>query len=205
MNFLAHLQVADRTPESWLGNLLGDFVKGLPWDDRFSVEIWRGIMEHRYIDAFTDSHEVWKRSRDRMRPENRRFAGIVVDIFYDHFLIYHWDKFSPDEEMEEFLATSFGAMQSLQHFIPEEAGEAVEWITSYGWIDDYLEIEGIDDVLRRVSQRSRSMGRVIQCQGELERSYREFEQDFLEFYPLAREAMLEIRQKVLVESGGRKI
>ncbi|MGZ7081297.1 MAG: ACP phosphodiesterase, partial [Thermoanaerobaculia bacterium] len=55
MNYLAHLFLAGDSAESMIGNLAGDFVKGV-LHDRFPPAITAGIVMHRKIDAFTDSH-----------------------------------------------------------------------------------------------------------------------------------------------------
>ncbi len=61
MNHLAHLFLAGDSAESLIGNLSGDFVKGI-LGDRFSPGIREGIAQHRSIDAFTDSHPAWPSS-----------------------------------------------------------------------------------------------------------------------------------------------
>lgn len=183
MNFLAHLHVADPTPESRLGNLLGDFVRGLPDDDRFSPVIWRGIKMHRHVDAFTDSNPLWKRSRDRLSRGRRRFAGIIVDVFYDHFLVKHWEKFESSQTVELFIEDCHSDLRSVMDQAPEEAQEALERMESQEWLIGNQTIEGIDVALRRISWRSEILGPVRDSVVELEENFDGLESDFLEFYP----------------------
>lgn len=85
MNYLAHLFLADDTPESLLGNLLGDFMKGVV-KEQFSNSIQQGIELHRKIDSYTDSHPVVRNAKHLISLERRRYAGVLLDVFYDHFL-----------------------------------------------------------------------------------------------------------------------
>ena len=85
MNYLAHLFLSDGTPESLIGNLLGDFVKG-SIENIYSLKIIEGIYLHRKIDSFTDSHPIFRSSKRLIGVDRRRFSGIMIDVFYDHFL-----------------------------------------------------------------------------------------------------------------------
>ena len=183
MNFLAHLQLAEPTAESCLGNLLGDFVKGYPWDDRFSEAVWRGIMEHRYVDAYTDQHEMWNRSRDLLPEEYRRFAGIVVDIYYDYFLHRHWARFSPNEDLETFLERVESELLSIQRLAPEEARDAFQKMREQQWLREYATLEGIDRTLVRVRSRAPFLEPIFETSRILREHLPQLEEHFLQFYP----------------------
>lgn len=183
MNFLAHLHLAEPTPESRLGSLLGDFVRGYPWDDRYSVPIWAGIVEHRFVDAFTDGHPAWQRSRDLLPPEMRRFAGIVVDIFYDYFLHRHWTTFSPEQSLDEFVDSVHGQLAGVLPAAPAGAVEAIEAMISQEWLREYATLDGIDLTLRRVSSRSPVLAPIFGGVGILEGNLDALEAHFLAFYP----------------------
>ena len=183
MNFLAHLHLARPTPVSRLGNLLGDFVRGRP-DDRFSPEIWRGIMHHRHLDAFTDSHPAWRESRKRLAPERVRFAGIVVDVFYDHFLSRHWNRFAIDgESLADFIDQCHRDLKSAASLGPADANLVIARMETQGWLASYAELAGIDEALHRISRRSPRLAPMAEAIADLERDYAGFETDFLRFYP----------------------
>ena len=101
MNYLAHLYLAKDSTELMIGGILGDFVKGT-LKDQYPNEIKQGIELHRKIDTYTDSHVMTRASRRLYSPERRRFAGIIVDLCYDHFLYRHWSTFS-DTALEHIL------------------------------------------------------------------------------------------------------
>ena len=183
MNYLAHLHLAEPTPESCLGNLLGDFVKGYPWDDRYPEAVWRGIVEHRFVDAYTDRHPRWKRSREILPVELRRFAGIVVDIYYDYFLHRHWDRFSPEEKLEAFVERVTGDLWTARDLAPPVARGAIGKMIKQGWLYEYASLDGIDRTLVRVRSRAPYLEPVFAASGRLRDRLPELEEDFLAFYP----------------------
>ncbi len=183
MNFLAHLHLAEPTPESVLGNLLGDFVKGYPWDDRFPRPVWKGIVEHRAVDAFTDSHPEWKKSRDLLPDHLKRFAGIVVDIYYDHFLHRHWELFSEDEAIDVFIERVHGQLREVLYLAEDEVAEIIDMMIRERWLESYRTLEGVDQTLKRVSRRSEILHPIFEAAKDLENDLEEMEGHFLAFYP----------------------
>jgi len=105
MNWLAHLLLAEPNPELRLGNLLGDLVKG---EERkiLNPQLQRGLECHQAIDIFTDKHSIVKCSKKRLDPQYRRFAGILVDVFYDYILANNWDDYS-DRSLISHYALQF--------------------------------------------------------------------------------------------------
>ena len=85
MNFLAHIYLSFEDTDLTIGNFIGDFVKGNELDN-YSDSIKKGIQLHRAIDSYTDSHEVVQKSKERLRDKYRHYSGVIVDIYYDHFL-----------------------------------------------------------------------------------------------------------------------
>jgi acyl carrier protein phosphodiesterase len=119
MNWLAHVFLSEPDVEHRLGNLLADLVKGR---DRLgmSAGFLRGTKTHQAIDAFTDSHPVAGRSRARISDEHGRFAGILVDVFYDHLLAVSWGRYCP-QPLEEFTAEFYAAIGDRRLALPDEA------------------------------------------------------------------------------------
>lgn len=92
MNYLAHAVLAGPDPLLRLGGLMGDFVKGplRPAPAHLPERLTQGLRLHRAIDAYAETHPAFRASRARVSPERRRVAGIMVDLFYDHFLARGW-------------------------------------------------------------------------------------------------------------------
>ena len=111
MNYLAHLLLAQPTDDSRLGAIIGDFMSGRAVAE-FTPGIQEGILLHRRIDEITDAHPVFRRSRGRVRESVGRFAGVVVDVVYDHFLARDWDRwhslFAEGATLSAVVASSDG-------------------------------------------------------------------------------------------------
>src|SRR5689334_7104563 len=93
MNFLAHLHLSGDNEEIKIGNFIADFVKGKNYDD-FPAGIRQGIIIHRHIDYFTDTHPVVSESKQRLYATYHKYAAVIVDIFYDHYLATRWEQYS---------------------------------------------------------------------------------------------------------------
>ena len=97
MNYLAHLYLSGNDDELKLGNFIGDSVRGSDLS-MYPPRVQDGIILHRGIDRYTDSHHVVMKSKLRLRPKYHKYAPVIVDMFYDHFLgacgeiilIQHW-------------------------------------------------------------------------------------------------------------------
>ncbi len=100
MNFLAHIYLAGENEDHVIGQVMADFLER-GWQERVSAGVLQGIRLHQQVDMFTDSHDVFRRSRARLPTELRRYAGIVVDIFYAHVLARNWDRLH-DVSLDEF-------------------------------------------------------------------------------------------------------
>ena len=101
MNFLAHLYLADPTPASRIGNLLPDMTPG-PLKPDQDPEVLTGAQNHKRIDAYTDTHPVFLRTRARFRQRHGRFSGILTDLFYDHVLAQSWDRYH-EQPLSKFI------------------------------------------------------------------------------------------------------
>jgi len=105
MNYLAHLFCSPGSPDVQLGSFIADFVKGRV-DGRFPRAVAEGIRDHRKADLFTDSHEFFSASRRLISRERRRFAGVIIDVLYDHFLTTGWDRYA-SVGLDEFVGTVY--------------------------------------------------------------------------------------------------
>ncbi|MBY0524681.1 MAG: ACP phosphodiesterase [Gemmataceae bacterium] len=188
MNWLAHVFLSEPDLDFRLGNLLADIVKGR---DRHGMSdaFLRGTRCHQVIDAFTDFHPVVHRSRARVRDAHGRFAGILVDVFYDHFLARDWDRYT-SEPLHVFTSRFYASIQAQPVALPGEARMAVERMIADDRLGSYRQIEGIEASLLRISVRlSARLGQTF----EVERAIAELTDndiglaaDFAEFFPQLR-------------------
>jgi acyl carrier protein phosphodiesterase len=185
MNHLAHLFLAGDDAESLIGNLAGDFVKG-PLQgrlgDRFPRGIHEGIMQHRRIDAFTDSHPAVAAFRSVLIPEQGHYSRVIADMFFDHFLACRFDEYA-GEPLESFLGRTFATIDPHQHLLPGMLRVLYPRIRDEGWLLSYREVEGIHLALTYMSHRFSRKPRLETATRHLVDSRAELERRFEEFFP----------------------
>ncbi len=185
MNYLAHLYLAENSEGSMLGNLLGDFVKGYI-DHTYNKEISKGIRMHRRVDAFTDSHEKFLASKRLISKERRRFAGIIIDMSFDHFLAKNWSSYS-SVELSDFINKAYNLLIKHASILPNRLRLFIPRMIEEDWIGSYERLEGIgkslDGISRRLKKRFDRDNSLLGAVEEVEANYRELESNFKVFFP----------------------
>lgn len=185
MNFLAHLYLGPPEPQALLGSLLGDFVKGRIRDLELPESVRQGIWVHRQVDVFTDAHPLFRQSRARIDPQRRRFAGIMVDMFYDHLLARYWRDFS-DEPLDTFTARTYALLLEQRDLIPPAAWPIISRMAEHDWLGSYADLASLHLALDNMGRRLKRQNALAGGVAELEADYAGFEADFREFLPQAR-------------------
>jgi acyl carrier protein phosphodiesterase len=182
MNHLAHLFLAgDRGAESLIGNLAGDFVKGA-LGDRFPRGIHDGIMQHRRIDAFTDSHPEVAAFRRVLTPEHGHYSRVIADMFFDHFLACRFEEYA-GEPLDSFLARTFATIDPHEHLLPGLLRVIYPRIRDEEWLQSYRELDGIHLALTNISRRFSRRPRLETATRHLVDSRPELERRFEAFFP----------------------
>lgn len=184
MNYLAHLLLADDSDASRIGNLLGDFATGTLEElaKQYPPEIVRGIRMHRAVDRFTDSHHIFKQTRNLLAPKRRRFAGIIVDIIFDHYLCCHWHDYC-DQALEEFIREVYAALDAHPEWHAGRLSQVYPMMKHENWLMGYSSLEGITLTLKRVSSRSPRVTKIAGGAEDLRENYAAFETHFRDFMP----------------------
>lgn len=184
LNYLSHLFLAENNAGSRVGSLLGDFVTGRPESlhGRFPEAVLHGIVRHRAIDRFTDSHRVTARLRSAVAPARRRFAGVISDIVHDHFLTRRWAEFSP-LPFRTFIDQCNGALREHHGILPPELGGTLEARIEDDWLGHYGTDEGLDGVFHRVALRHHGFSPIRDAVQDLKENRAVFEAAFDEFFP----------------------
>jgi len=151
MNHLAHLFLGGSEPELLIGNLAGDFVHG-PLRDRFSPQVRAGIVMHRRIDSFTDSHPAVGECRRIIAVRFGHYSRIIADIFFDYFLALAWDDYAA-EPLESFLIRSFALLDRHVDLMPEGLQRIYPRMRDGSWFRSYGTLDGIRAALRHTSTR----------------------------------------------------
>ena len=139
MNYLAHVFLQRASPELLIGGLLGDFVKGSQ-GARFSSGVQAGIVLHRAIDRYTDGHATVRASGALISPARRRFAGVLVDVFYDHFLAHHWTRYSA-QPLQDFTQQAYTTLAAQAADYPERLQRILPFMHAQDWLASYVHIE----------------------------------------------------------------
>ncbi|MFT4172719.1 MAG: ACP phosphodiesterase [Rhodocyclaceae bacterium] len=180
MNFLAHTYLAGPHEDARLGGLLGDFVKG-PLDGptlaHLPASVRAGIGLHRHIDSYLDTLPAFVASRARVAARYRRVAGIMIDVFYDHFLARHWARFS-DEPLEDFAAGVYDMLDARADLLPPTLARLRHYMREDDWLVSYRDLETPGAVLARMARRLSRPDLLAGAGGELESHYAGLEADF---------------------------
>jgi acyl carrier protein phosphodiesterase len=182
MNFLAHLFLGPQDPQQALGSVLGDFVRGPVAKLELPQGVREGIWLHRRIDSFTDAHPLISVSKTRVSPVRRRYAGIMIDMFYDHLLARHWESFS-DQSIEEFTRGMYALLLKQRDVIPANAWPVISRMVEHDWLTSYARLSNLHQALDNIALRLRRSNPLPGSADELERDYAGFEADFLAFMP----------------------
>jgi len=183
LNYLFHLYLSEQTPEGWLGNLMGDFVKGR-LDDTYPPAIRRGIELHRRIDSFAHDNPWVRRSIRRLDPSFRHCRGILVDVFYDHFLAANWSRYSA-VPLADFARQVYDALETHYQMLPPGLQRIAPRMITHNWLVFYREVDIIEAVLGRLAARLSRPTPLARGSKELHRHYADLEEDFRHFVPEA--------------------
>jgi acyl carrier protein phosphodiesterase len=193
MNFLFHMFLSGDNDQILAGNFMGDFVKG-PLAERFPDRISQGINLHRRIDSFASRSELFQQSRRRLDPYYGLYRGVMIDLFYDHFLVAEWDEWS-DEPFYSYLARSRTILTRLNDELPERM-QAFMPIIFEELLPSYGEVSGIGSALERMSRRLKRSNPLAGGEIELERHYDDLRADFHGFMPQIRCFVAEVLDSV---------
>lgn len=196
MNFLAHTYLSGCSEEIIVGNFMGDYVKGKNYL-QFPEQIKKGILIHRDIDYFTDMHLITRRNKQRVAPRYHKYAGIIIDIFYDHFLACQWDQFS-DLSLQEFVNRTYDLLKRNYKILPEAIKRWFPTFLENNWMMAYRTVDGIELVLERMSDNTSLPNHASYAVEVLVDQYALFEEDFLEFFPLMI-AFLEEKYEITID------
>ncbi len=163
-----------------VGNFIGDFVKGNQLND-FEAEITRGINLHRAIDEYTDQHSIVSKSKDKLREKYRHYAGVIVDIYYDHFLAKNWSDYH-QIDLKAFTLAFYSTIKNYNSILPKGAKYMLPYMIENNWLYNYSKVEGISRALGGMSRRTKFDSKMDEAVVDLKNHYSEFEQEFKDFF-----------------------
>lgn len=180
MNFLAHIYLSGDNEELKIGNFIADSVKGKQYLD-FPPEIQRGIILHRAIDTFTDTHPIVSKSVQRLFDRYGHYSRVIIDILYDHFLAVNWKDYS-EIPLKEYTEDFYKLLKRNFDVLPEQVQNFLPYMIADNWLYNYRKIEGIEKILFQMNRRIKYRAKMHLAVEELREFYNEFENEFRMFF-----------------------
>ena len=160
MNILAHGYLSELTPLGrndglLLGNFAGDFIKGDPAHPRHALlpDELLGVRLHRAIDSFTDMHPAIAAIKVLLRPRCHKYAGVAVDVFFDHFLAVQFAELT-GYQLAAFIPYFQNTLLQNTDRLPEPASRMLAAMIRYDWLTHYQTVDGVDRSLKGLSRRT---------------------------------------------------
>ena len=180
MNFLAHIYLSGDNDLIKIGNFMADGIRGKHFES-YPIDVQKGIILHRAIDTFTDAHPIFKQSTKKLHENYHHYAGVIVDVFYDHFLAKNWTKYS-DEKLEEFVERFYQSLHNNPDILSERTKGMMPYMVEHNWLVSYQTVEGINRILTQMDHRTKNESKMRFATNELSEFYSEFETEFSEFF-----------------------
>ncbi|WP_179376061.1 acyl carrier protein phosphodiesterase [Winogradskyella wichelsiae] len=180
MNFLAHIYLSGDHKLITIGNFAADGVRGNKYKT-YPKEIQAGIMLHRHIDTFTDAHPLFRQCTKRLHRGYGHYSGVIVDIFFDHFLAKNWKTYS-DVPLELYISNFYKDLLENLDNLPPRFQALTPIMIEDNWLLSYATIEGIQKVLNGMNKRTEGRSRMNEATKELKDFYEDFEKDFTMFF-----------------------
>jgi len=180
MNFLAHIYLSGDNDLIKIGNFMADGIRGKHFET-FPMDVQKGIILHRAIDTYTDAHPVFRQSTKKLHKRYHHYAGVIVDVFYDHFLAKNWPTYS-NENLEEYIQRFYQSLDDNPTVLTERTVGIMPYMIKQNWLWSYKSVEGINTILTQMDGRTKNESKMRFATEELQESYLELEQEFTDFF-----------------------
>ncbi|MHC5202424.1 acyl carrier protein phosphodiesterase [Myroides sp. LJL119] len=180
MNFLAHIYLSKEIDHLKIGNFIADSVVGKRYLD-YPPQIQKGIILHRHIDTFTDSHPIWRSSKKHIVPVYGHYSGVIVDMYYDYFLALHWDKFC-NVALQSYAQSFYNLLQNNFELLPKKVQNFLPIMIQENWLVKYKTIQGLSYILKQMDTRTKGISKMSQATNQLIEHHQELESQFFAFF-----------------------
>ena len=180
MNFLAHIYLSGDNDLIKIGNFMADGIRGKQFEN-YPLEIQKGIILHRAIDTFTDAHPIFRQSTKRLHEQYHHYAGVIVDILYDHYLAKNWVNYS-DEKLTKYVDRFYLSLTENKDLLSERVLKIMPILFKENWLVSYETVEGIQHILTQMDRRTKNQSNMRFATKDLIEYYAEFENEFTTFF-----------------------
>tara|TARA_R110002126_G_scaffold7508_17_gene36830 strand:+ start:3822 stop:4406 length:585 start_codon:yes stop_codon:yes gene_type:complete len=189
MNFLAHIYLSGDSDLLKIGNFMADGIRGNQFDS-YPDEVQKGIILHRAIDTFTDAHPIFRESTKKLHSRYHHYAGVIIDVFYDHFLAKNWSSYS-NENLAEFIERFYQSLRDNTTILSPRTAGFMAVMFRENWLLSYQTVEGITSILTQMDRRTKNQSKMRFATEELSAFYDEFEKEFTLFFEDLRTHVIE--------------
>jgi acyl carrier protein phosphodiesterase len=181
MNFLAHLRLSGDNEQIMVGNFVADHIRGNKIK-RYPSNVIVGIELHRKIDYYTDHHPVFVQSRERLHEKYHKYAGVIMDIFYDHFLAVNWKNYS-EIDLHSFVSFCYGVLLKNYTLLPAHTKRILPFIILQNWLVNYSNMQGLQRSFDGMAKRAKFNSNMDKVIFDLKKDYKLYEAEFKLFFP----------------------
>ena len=186
MNHLAHALLAGDDEALRLGGMLGDFVRGPPDAILFPPRVIAGIRLHRAIDAYTDAHPEVLAAKLLLPPPYRRYAGILLDMWFDRCLARDFPQWSA-QPLAEYSLALHALLWRQDALLPPALRRFRGYMEAHGLPAAYTDDAVFGDALGGIGQRLRRANPLASALPLLQQREAELQERFAAFFPQLRE------------------
>lgn len=180
MNYLAHIFLSGNDDAVKIGNFIADGIKGKKYTE-YPTTVQKGILLHRAIDTYTDAHDIVKLSTKKLHSNHGHYSGVIVDMFYDHFLAKNWSSYS-SIPLNTYALDFYNLLEQNYDMLPERIHRMMPYMITNNWLAMYADFEGIDTILKQMHHKTKFRGNLDKAYITLEKYYTTFEQEFTTFF-----------------------
>lgn len=173
---------------------MADGIRGKNFD-YLPLNVQKGIILHRFIDTFTDAHPIFRQSTKRLHSRYHHYSGVIVDLYYDHFLAKNWQQYS-NEDLEVFVSRFYQSLEVYSDILTEKTKQIKPYMIAHNWLVNYQNTVGIARILRQMDRRTNDVSMMQYAIEELQQFYIEFESEFTSFFSDLKAAVDQKLQKI---------
>ena len=180
MNFLAHIYLSGTNERIQIGNFMGDGIRGKDYK-HYHTDIQLGVLLHRSIDSFTDFHPIFRQSKHRLVPKFNHFSGIIIDMFYDHFLAKEWEMYH-HENLAVFTQRFYQNLEDHKDELNIKTRDLLPYLVKQNWLERYAHLTDLQQILKQMDQRFPLKSNMNEAVEDLYANYEDFQREFHLFF-----------------------
>lgn len=181
MNYLAHMYLSCSDEDLIIGNMLVDMmnIKRLR---ELPEQYHKGFELHRLIDSYTDEHQLVKEATLKLRDNHRKYAPVVIDIFYDYVLSLEWNRYS-GEHIQDFCNGIYEVLKKHMKYLPEDIKSRLTRMVKSNFLMTCSSPEAIRNVFDIIDGRARFTNSFSMATDDLLDDYEYYRDNFFMFFP----------------------